>query len=241
MVHQITYFKDAFSAWQQWNLTDFDFKCEHVLAFKSAFEAQQPLVAKLVSYHLQQASALLAETHQLVGPTGETNELYSAGRGVAVVICENTVVNENNVVNTENALYSAISMITCALIAGNSVIVCSDNTELTELVKQAVVSANVPSDLIQVVAYDASASLLECDVRSVGYVGNSQVEHTLNLQLAKRDGAIVGLVSETDLDSPKLIHDPHLSLRFITERTRTINITAVGGNATLLELGNETH
>ncbi len=27
---------------------------------------------------------------------------------------------------------------------------------------------------------------------------------------------------------------PHLSLRFITERTRTINITAVGGNATLL-------
>ncbi|MCV5886981.1 hypothetical protein OFN71_27590, partial [Escherichia coli] len=81
----------------------------------------------------------------------------------------------------------------------------------------------------------------ESDVRSVGYVGYSQVEHALNLQLAKRDGAIVGLVSETDLESPKLAHDPHLSLRFITERTRTINITAVGGNATLLELGNETH
>ncbi|MCP3702611.1 MAG: 1-pyrroline-5-carboxylate dehydrogenase, partial [Alteromonas sp.] len=27
----------------------------------------------------------------------------------------------------------------------------------------------------------------------------------------------------------------------ITERTRTINITAVGGNATLLELGSEAH
>ncbi|ELB1468919.1 1-pyrroline-5-carboxylate dehydrogenase, partial [Vibrio parahaemolyticus] len=26
MVHQITYFKDAFSAWEQWNLTDFDYK-----------------------------------------------------------------------------------------------------------------------------------------------------------------------------------------------------------------------
>ena len=38
MVHQITYFKDAFSAWEQWNLTDFDYKCEHLLAFKSAIE-----------------------------------------------------------------------------------------------------------------------------------------------------------------------------------------------------------
>ena len=130
-------------------------------------------------------------------------------------------------------------MITCALIAGNSVVICSDNTELTQLVKQAVASANFPSNLVQVVAYDASSPLLDSDVRSVGYVGHSQVEHALNLQLAKRDGAIVGLVSETDLESPTLTHDPHLSLRFITERTRTINITAVGGNATLLELGSD--
>ncbi|HAS64519.1 MAG TPA: 1-pyrroline-5-carboxylate dehydrogenase, partial [Vibrio sp.] len=41
-------------------------------------------------------------------------------------------------------------------------------------------------------------------------------------------------VSETDLVTLNVAHDPHLSLRFITERTRTINITAVGGNATLL-------
>ncbi|MCO4788283.1 1-pyrroline-5-carboxylate dehydrogenase, partial [Vibrio cholerae] len=53
--------------------------------------------------------------------------------------------------------------------------------------------------------------------------------------------AIVSLVSETDLLTLPVAHDPHLSLRFITERTRTINITAVGGNATLLELGVDTH
>ncbi|APX07856.1 1-pyrroline-5-carboxylate dehydrogenase [Vibrio campbellii] len=235
MVHQITYFKDAFSAWEQWNLTDFDYKCEHLLAFKSAIEGQHSVVGKVVSYHLQQASSLLAETHQLVGPTGETNELYTAGRGVALVVCE------NNLEHTENALYSAFAMITCALIAGNSVVICSDNAELNQLVKHAVASANFPSNLVQVVAYDASSPLLDSDVRSVGYVGHSQVEHALNLQLAKRDGAIVGLVSETDLESPTLTHDPHLSLRFITERTRTINITAVGGNATLLELGSDSH
>ncbi|HCL41989.1 MAG TPA: hypothetical protein DHW73_11525, partial [Pseudomonas sp.] len=30
---------------------------------------------------------------------------------------------------------------------------------------------------------------------------------------------------------------PHYLLRFVTERTRTINTTAVGGNASLLSLG----
>jgi delta 1-pyrroline-5-carboxylate dehydrogenase len=189
----------------------------------------------VVSFHLQQASTLLANTHQLVGPTGETNELYTAGRGVALVMCE------SDIEHTQQALSSVFAMLTCALIAGNSVVVCSDNTELNLLLQQALEQVSFPSNLVQLVACDASAALLENDVRSLGYVGNSQVEHALNLQLAKRDGAIVSLVSETDLESPKLALDPHLSLRFITERTRTINITAVGGNATLLELGNDTH
>ncbi|MDF2153102.1 1-pyrroline-5-carboxylate dehydrogenase [Vibrio sp. CAU 1672] len=235
MVHQITNFTDAFAAWEQWNLTDFDYKSEHLQAFKSVLAEKNSLVGQVVAFHLQQASTLLANTHQLVGPTGETNELYTAGRGVALVVCE------NHPEHTEPALSSAFAMITCALIAGNSVVVCSDNTELNLLLRQALEQVSFPSNLVQLIAYDASAALLENDVRSLGYVGNSQVEHALNLQLAKRDGAIVSLVSETDLESPKLAHDPHLSLRFITERTRTINITAVGGNATLLELGNDTH
>ena len=89
--------------------------------------------------------------------------------------------------------------------------------------------------------FDSYASLLEQDVRVVGYVGNPATEHNINLQLAKREGAICQLVSETDLSTMQIAHDPLLSLRFITERTRTINITAVGGNATLLELGNDKH
>ena len=86
MVHQVTRFSDAFSAWENWNLTNFDSKSECLLAFKQALQQVQPELASVVSYHIEQASALLAETHQLVGPTGETNELYTAGRGVALVI-----------------------------------------------------------------------------------------------------------------------------------------------------------
>ena len=232
MVHQVTRFSDAFSAWENWNLTNFDSKSECLLALKQLLQQAKPELASVVSYHVEQASALLAETHQLVGPTGETNELYTAGRGVAVVIQDDTSVGGKN---------ASVAQVTAALIAGNSVILCSDDTELCQQLEAAYSQSSLPMNLVQFASLDAYHELLESDVRSVGYIGNTEVERSINRQLAKRKGAIIGLVSETDLMAIPVAHDPHLSLRFITERTRTINITAVGGNATLLELGSEAH
>jgi len=232
MVHQVTRFSDAFSAWENWNLTNFDSKSECLLAFKQALQQVQPELASVVSYQIEQASALLAETHQLIGPTGETNELYTAGRGVAVVIQDDT---------QQQAKLAVVAQVSAALIAGNSLIFCSDDAELCQTLEAAYLQSSLPTNLVQFAALDAYHQLLESDVRSIGYVGNTEVERTINRQLAKRSGAIVSLTSETDLVSLPVAHDPHLALRFITERTRTINITAVGGNATLLELGSETH
>lgn len=164
--------------------------------------------------------------------TGETNELYTAGRGVALIIQDHV---------SQSAQQAAIAQLTCALLAGNSVIVCSDDIDLIKALETTAKSASLPINLLQFASLDAYHQLLESDVRSVGYIGNQEVERNINRQLAKRTGAIVGLVSETDVELIPVAHDPHLSLRFITERTRTINITAVGGNATLLELGSETH
>ncbi|MEF1173920.1 1-pyrroline-5-carboxylate dehydrogenase [Vibrio sinaloensis] len=232
MVHQVTRFSDAFSAWENWNLTDFDSKSECLLAFKQSLQQNQALLGAVVSFHIEQASTLLAETHQLIGPTGETNELYTAGRGVALIIQGDAMQPAKN---------AAVAQMTAALIAGNSVIFCSDDAELCKDLEAAYTQSSLPTNLVQFASLDAYHQLLESDVRSVGYVGNVEVERSINRQLAKREGAIVGLVSETDLDATPVAHDPHLSLRFITERTRTINITAVGGNATLLELGSDTH
>ncbi|ERB63574.1 1-pyrroline-5-carboxylate dehydrogenase [Vibrio coralliilyticus OCN008] len=232
MVHQVTRFSDAFSAWENWNLTNFDSKSECLLAFKQALQSVQPNLASVVAYHMEHALALLAETHQLVGPTGETNELYTAGRGVALIIQDES---------SESAQQATIAQVTAALVAGNSVILCSDDTQLTQNLEAAYTQSSLPMNLLQFASLDAYHQLLESDVRSVGYIGNQEVEQTINRQLSKRTGAIVGLVSETDVATIPVAHDPHLSLRFITERTRTINITAVGGNATLLELGSEAH
>ncbi len=232
MVHQVTRFSDAFSAWENWNLTGFDYKCECLLSLKSNLESTLPKLDKVFSYHLHQASALLAQSHQLVGPTGETNELYTSGRGVALIIQDD---------NSYAAKQSVTAQLCAALIAGNSVVLCSDDAELVSALKPAFEQSTLPANVLQIVTLDAQHQLMESDVRSVGYVGNASVEQRLNRELAKRTGAIVSLVSETDLTAIPVAYDPHLSLRFITERTRTINITAVGGNATLLELGSEPH
>ncbi|EKO3627382.1 1-pyrroline-5-carboxylate dehydrogenase [Vibrio metschnikovii] len=232
MVHQVTRFTDACSAWENWNLTDFDFKCECLLSLKSSLKESMPGLADVVSFHLEQASALLARSHSLIGPTGETNELYTAGRGVALLIQNDASVT---------AKQALVAQLCCALVAGNSVIICSDDRELVAALTAANQQSSLPVNLLQFSALDAYQALIESDIRSVGYVGNVSLEHSLNRQLAQRSGVIINLVSETDLTTLPVAHDPHLSLRFITERTRTINITAVGGNATLLELGNETH
>ena len=123
----MTGFSDALLAWEQWNLTDFDYKSAQVLALKSEIESQSAPLATVATYHLEQASALLSEHHLMAGPTGETNELYAAGRGVALVIvddCEEKVP----------ALQTAMALITAALLAGNSVQLCSDDMPFNTLI-----------------------------------------------------------------------------------------------------------
>ena len=232
MVHQVARFSDAYTAWEAWNLTSFDFKRECLNQVEKTLLSKNAEWSAVMDFHIEHATRLLGEVHQLVGPTGETNELYTAGRGVTLIIQEDT---------QDSARKAALSQLTCALMAGNSVIVCSDDSLFSEILESAFLQASFVMNVVQFVSHDAYQQLLECDIRSIGYIGNQEAERSINRQLSKRPGAIVSLTSETDLNATPVAQDPNLSLRFITERTRTINITAVGGNATLLELGSETH
>ncbi|WP_434339795.1 hypothetical protein [Motilimonas cestriensis] len=234
MINHVTRFTDAQQAWEQWNLAPFDHKLSQLQAFSAALQQGNATLAKVCQYQLEQGKKWLAQPHRLIGPTGETNELYTAGRGVALLILDNTD-------HYQQAQQSMMAMLSAALLAGNAVLLCSDDITFNNAVNNAMQQAQLPAHLLHIIAFDAYPVLLGCDIRSAGYIGSSQVELSLNLQLAKRDGVIVGLVSETDLPAMSLAHDPLLALRFITERTRTINITAVGGNATLLELGSAAH
>ncbi|WP_295891946.1 1-pyrroline-5-carboxylate dehydrogenase [uncultured Vibrio sp.] len=232
MLNQITRFSDSDAAWESWNLESYSKRSEHLLTALRKIEEAIPSLAAVMKFHMLHADTLLNHTHQLVGPTGETNELYTSGRGVALLVQDSDVANSRMAITAQ---------LTTALLAGNTVILCSDDVELVSLLENAFNAASLPHGILQFESLEAYQPLLEANIRSVGYVGTVDTEIAINRQLVSKDGAIVLLTSETDLSQLTSTQDPALCLRFITERTRTINITAVGGNATLLELGSDAH
>ncbi len=232
MVHQVTCFSDAYSVWENWNITGYQQRSDAVMALKNEIALHDLSLAKVMTFHLEQGDAILSPCHLMPGPTGETNELYIAGRGVSLLIQDEP---------GQQAQQALIAQLTCSLLAGNSVVIASDDEKLNSLLSSASAVATLPTNLVQVVSTDAAQDLLECDVRCVGFVGCEAEAIKLNRNLSQRSGAIVSFISETDLVGLPTALDTVLALRFVTERTRTINITAVGGNATLLELGSDGH
>ncbi|KII76275.1 1-pyrroline-5-carboxylate dehydrogenase [Vibrio renipiscarius] len=225
MADQKIVFTGAFSAWEIWRLTEFNARKEGLLSVKDALDKHDSQYAQVMGFHIEQATALIGVTHSLNGPTGESNELYTTGRGVTVIIVESS---------SEEASIVLLAQLTAALIAGNSVVICGHDLRLQAVIEAAYSSSSLPQNLIQFLSLDAASQMLESDVKVVGFIGSLSGEIKLNRHLAKRQGAIVTLVAETEIQPFSMAHDPYLSLRFMTERTRTINITAVGGNATLL-------
>ncbi|TVO35683.1 1-pyrroline-5-carboxylate dehydrogenase [Vibrio algivorus] len=233
---EVTFF-DANTAWEQWNLTEYTFKSECLRSVSRNLEETQPALSAVMNFHLQQANERLSEPKLMPGPTGETNELYTAGRGICALIVEPGM-----------PWVAVIAPFTAALIAGNAVLICCDDKALNQCLENAI-SNVLPAHLVHIVAYDSYQSVIEADIRLTAFVGRTKTQRSINADLAHKKGAIVPFIAETiadentqdRCDSLSLVqaHDPSFVLRFITERTRTINITAVGGNATLLELGNQ--
>lgn len=222
------HFNNSFAAWEEWNLTEVDRRYEKL----GRYVASMPdSVISAGKFQLNQTNKVVSKVHQLVGPTGETNELYVAGRGVAVLVVDSTHKNTHR---------AAVALLVAILSAGNSTILCCDDDTLSQLLVNEVNKEELLSNVVQCLPFNSYKGLLEQDIKNFAYVGSERVEQEINQLLAVRTGAITALISETDLERLPQSQDPKLVLRFITERTRTINITAVGGNATLLELGSGT-
>lgn len=232
MVDQAARFSDALRAWEFWSLTEFDYRSKCLLSIFDVLNKDKIAISSIVEYHLQSAQQAVGQIDMLVGPTGETNELYTAGRGVVLLIQDQ---------ECQSARSAIIAQLTAAAVAGNSIIICSDDAQLVQWVQTYFAGAVLPIGLIQVVSRDSVSAFVQNDIRTVGFVGAEKNAIKLNRELVNSDGVIIGLVAEFDLDSLPTSHDPRLSFRFVTERTRTINITAIGGNASLLELGSGDH
>ncbi len=226
----------ALDAWEAWNELGISSRNEIMLRWAQFItpESQLGVLAeKMIKYQSRNALALLAEESLLAGPTGETNELYSAGRGVFVIGAAQG-----------SPVASIVAQICVALLAGNCVFIAlpPQKAELTQILRRTLLASGVPENVVQASDGEALETVLNAGgIAGIAYTGDAATATALNRQLAARSGSLVQLIAETDLDTLASASDTHYILRFITERTRTINITAVGGNATLLELGGGGH
>ena len=219
-------FTIALTAFEQWNHTEFCYKKQKVETISTQLTQE---LNKVFHYQLIQSETVVDKTKSLISPTGETNELYTQGRGVSLLVED---AEENN------STKALVAMLAAMLIAGNSVIICSNSTAIKELVDNINTKLDLPKGLLQQVEKNGYKSLIEQDIRNLAFIGKPTEAAKINQALAIRPNAIVGLVAETDLTALPNSKDPMLILRFITEKVRTVNITAIGGNAMLLELGN---
>jgi delta 1-pyrroline-5-carboxylate dehydrogenase len=195
--------------------------------------ALAPHLKNMALWQITNALNSIADRQLMPGPTGESNELSNQGRGL--FLCSVDLEGEN-ISLSEPVQIALVGQIYAALIAGNSVInVGPFGEQLTDII-----SAVVPTGIIQNVAASAEDSFIDStELAGVAMISTQEKIIQLNQRLTAKDGVLCQLVAETDVQNLTTIASPYYLLRFITERTVTINTTAVGGNATLLELGSK--
>lgn len=214
------------AAWEGWNGLGYEARTK---ILEHWTEELPPELRAMVEFQCRNAAEHVAPTLLMPGPTGETNELYCAGRGSFVVTAD-----------AEASPVAVIGQLAAALVTGNTIFVCLPSSfalKADRLVAQ-LEKSGCARGVVTAIDCDQLADLVSHPaVAGVAYTGKQSTSQALARQLAARDGLLAQLISETDSESLPVIGSPTYSLRFVTERTRTINITAVGGNATLLELG----
>ncbi|MGF1868821.1 aldehyde dehydrogenase family protein [Photobacterium indicum] len=220
----------SLSTWESWNGLGYSERTAILTQWASQLEANAKL---MVEFQCRNALEHVGETLLMPGPTGETNELYSAGRGAFVVTAD-----------ADATVTAIVGQITAVLVTGNTLFIClpADSALSGKALVSQLEKAGCPHGVIVAVDCDQLADLVShTSIAGVAYAGELSTSQAMARQLATRDGLLAQLVTEIDCELLPVIGSPTYILHFVTERTRTINITAVGGNATLLELGSGEH
>ncbi|TPE55214.1 1-pyrroline-5-carboxylate dehydrogenase [Maribrevibacterium harenarium] len=190
-----------------------------------AAEKLQGAQAGMAKWQLQNAVAEIGDKLVLQGPTGESNELSTHGRGA--FLCTSALDGNNAAVGLVGAVFAA-------LVAGNPVITVGPTGQAI----MDLIANHVPNGVIQNVAESVQDSIIDdIELAGVAILCEPEQANELTQRLAQKAGLLCQLVNETDVENLGTIAAPHFILRFVTEQTITTNTTAIGGNATLLELG----
>ena len=187
----------------------------------SAEQAAQQVALSLDGLNRLQAQTLeeTAKPLALPGPTGERNEMSVHPRGVVAVVA------------AQNGSFSGFVLRVAAALAGGNRVVAAGVASLASALSALLKTAAVPGDLATVHAANQEelcALLSSLDLQAAGLEGDlPQAVATL----AARPRAIIPL--DSDPVSPATLH------RYLVERSRSVDMTAAGGNASLLMLNED--
>lgn len=184
--------------------------------------------ARTLFEHLLKFAPKLDQVQYMTGATGESNELYVTARGKTMIIGD------------ESAQALAIlGQLIAALLTGNEVILhCPSQDEMCVEAVKALYEAGIKEDVISIANDSQLVTLLHMErLSQVAVAGSASKVQTISQELANTDGILTQVIAVTDRDGLADMLTPDYIYRFVTERVRTINTTAIGGNATLLELG----
>ena len=184
--------------------------------------------ARTLFNHFLKFAPKLDEVEHMTGATGESNELYVTARGKTMVI------------GAESAKSLAVlGQLIAALLTGNEVILhCPSQDEMCIEAVKALYDTGISEDVISIANDSQLITLLHIErLSQVAVAGSVNEVQTISQELANTDGILTQVIAITDMDGLVDMLTPDYLYRFVTERVRTINTTAIGGNATLLELG----
>ena len=159
----------------------------------------------------------------LPGPTGESNVLYLESRGNIICFADKNVT-----------FHFLLMSIVTALATGNTVITVVSDLFYEEALalRDKFVATGEDENVFQVAKLCHLSTLLAYPVLS-GVVVDSHCErkHYISEKLAEREGAILPVISSEYFDN--------LIQRLLTEKSVSIDITASGGNTSLMTLEEE--
>lgn len=184
--------------------------------------------ARRLFEHLLSKAPMLDEVQHMIGATGESNDLYVTARGKTMVI------------GGESAKTMAIlGQLVAALLTGNEVILhYPSHDEMCIAAVKALYQAGISEDVISIANDSQTVTLLHIDrLAQVAVAGSRAEVQGISQTLASTDGILTQVIAVTDMVGLVDMLAPDYLYRFVTERVRTINTTAIGGNASLLELG----
>lgn len=170
-----------------------------------------------------QARREFGAPQKLPGPTGEHNELQLHGRGVLGCASGAGATLGDVAAQLGGCVASG-----CAAVVLPDPTLATTSARLVEILRM----AGVPDGVLALVDGATLKEAVRDDrLEGLAWAGPEDAQRVLAMRLAERAGPILPLIAEP--------FGPYYLHRFAAERTLTIDLTAAGGNASLLTLNED--